>query len=168
MFHQPHRGYVREPRIEIPRLLELARNQPRPCMLNVDGQCRLPGRRSEGQCYACHGNGSWFNKAGAMKAHDHFSVWGCAWCHDWLDESYSATGEERLECFKRALFYQIQHWSRLLAEPTIRPKDMEPIQQALGHLIDAGYAMRQTLGRRWVAIPIHPTDPSYANQQKAA
>lgn len=161
-------AYQKEPRIEIPRLLELAWNQPRPCMLNIPGQCRLPGRRSEGQCVACHGNHSDFNKAGAEKAHDFFSVWGCSWCHTWLDSSYSASGEDRQDAFRMALFHQIQRWSELRAGVTIRPKDSEPIDRALRELIARGYAMPQNLGRLVVAIPIHPTHSTYARKQEAS
>lgn len=156
-------AYPKEPRIEIPRLLELARNQPRPCLLNIPGQCRIPGRRAEGQCVACHGNAPEFNKGRGIKAHDFFSVWGCAWCHTWLDESYSASGDERLQAFRWALAYQVSHWSQLLIQPTIRPKDSEPILEALAHLTVRGYALRQ--GRTFIPIP--PTDPRYARQQEA-
>lgn len=161
-------AYNKEPRIEIPRLLELARNQPRPCMLNVPGQCRLPGRRSQGGCVACHGNLAEFNKGRGVKAHDFFSVWGCPWCHTWLDESYVASGAEREETFRIALTHQIDQWGLLAADPLVRPKDRDPIRQALQELAARGYAQLEPHSRIQYAFPIHPGAADYARQQAAA
>lgn len=145
----------KEPRIEIPQLLLLARNQPRPCMLCVPRQCRLPGRHSEGQCFACHGNAPEFNKGGHIKAHDFFSVWGCSWCHDWLDSSYVASGHERYLAFREALDCQITEWAKIVGEITRRKADRDACTLALTHLTERGYA-RATQNRQ------HPYEPTYA------
>jgi hypothetical protein len=150
--------YAKDPRIEIPHLLLLARNQPRPCMLNVSGQCRLPGRRAEGQCVACHGNSAAFGKARGIKAHDFFSVWGCAWCHAWLDSSYVASGEEREQAFKIALNHQIIQWSAIAEEPTRKTADLQATRLALAYLAERGYARQIDLSA------IRPKwEPTYAS-----
>lgn len=128
----------KEPRLENPHLLLMARNQPRPCLIIVPGLCVTLGR--ETSCCACHGNSHVWNKGGHQKAHDFFSVWGCARCHSWLDSSYSASGEERDQAFRRALALQIIHWDVIATNLTGNPKDVAAARWALEHLIDRGYA----------------------------
>jgi hypothetical protein len=130
----------KDPRIEIPRLLLLARNQKRPCLLGIPGMCRTPGYDTDTNCCACHGNSEEYGKGRGNKAHDFFSVWGCSWCHTWLDSSYSASGEDRARAFREALDRQIILWGTLVTNPSTRPKDRDPITLALDHLIDRGYA----------------------------
>lgn len=140
----------KEPRLENPHLLLMARNQPRPCLLRVPGLCLADGRVTS--CCACHGNAGEWNKAGAMKAHDFFSVWGCARCHSWLDASYSASGEERDQAFRRALALQIVHWDVIASYPTGKRKDVEAAHWALQHLVERGYAIHSPHTGRF-AIP---------------
>ena len=142
--------FPKNPRLENPHLLLMARREPRPCLLAVPGVCRAGF--SLVSCCACHGNGSRFNKGGRMKAHDFFSVWGCDRCHTWLDESYSATGEERQGAFLSALVRQIEHWAMIACGASTNHKDRDAARWALDHLSALGYAKSDP--DRY-AIPIH-------------
>jgi hypothetical protein len=139
------KSYLKEPRLENPNLLLLARNQLRPCLLQVPGICtHRPGAYV--QCCACHGNSSIYGKGSRIKAHDFFSVWGCARGHTWLDESYTASGAERQQAFRYALVRQIAEWSKLLEDPLTGPKDRASCLWALEHLAQRGYSMCNTAG----------------------
>jgi hypothetical protein len=137
----------KNPRLECPALLELARTYLHPCLIAVqcDGHMQ--------HCVACHGNGYEWNKGMRMKAHDFFSVWGCARCHTWLDSSYSASHEQREAAFKAALRKQILEWSRMAGSPYTRPREREAVTWALHHLLDHGYAVRNADAR----FPFMPT-----------
>lgn len=129
------RSFPKSPRKECPHLLLMARNYPRPCMLRVccDGHVQ--------PTVACHGNSHLWNKGGGLKAHDCYTVWGCARCHSWLDSSYSAEGEERAAVFLKALRRQIDAWRDIATDPLAKPKDRDAVQWALTHLIADGWAV---------------------------
>lgn len=131
-------SYAKNPRVEIPRLLELARIAPRPCLLRVPKVCTSYG--SDTSCCACHGNGFAYNKGGAMKAHDFFSVWGCARCHAWLDSSYSAEYDDKQEAFRVALYRQVVEWAKIVQNMNAKPADRNACTQALDELVTRGYA----------------------------
>lgn len=128
----------KQPRLEYPHLLEMARTSPRPCLLRVPGTC-VSGIHDTA-CCACHGNGHEWNKGMRMKAHDFFSVWGCARCHHWLDTSYIASLEQRDDAFRVALSRQIVEWAKIVASPTAKPADRNAAMWAIDHLITRGYA----------------------------
>lgn len=132
------RSFPKNPRLENPHLLLMARREERPCLLSVPGLCTAG--YSLVACCACHGNGHEFNKGRNLKAHDFFSVWGCARCHNWLDSSYIASGQERHERFLFALARQIEQWAMIANGATRKPKDREAAEWALTHLIERGYA----------------------------
>lgn len=134
-------GRPKQPRLENPHLLLMARRELRPCLLGIPGVCPTEHHRSIAvQCCACHGNSSIFNKGGHIKAHDFFTVWGCARCHTWLDESYTASGDERQKAFLAALELQIDEWVILALEPMTTQKDCDAVTWALEHLSERGYA----------------------------
>lgn len=58
---------------------------------------------------ACHSNQGMHGKAGARKADDQYSVWGCFACHTWLDQE-GAAYEIRVNRFAEALAEQIELW----------------------------------------------------------
>lgn len=154
-------SFLKDPRLENPHLLRMARCETRPCLLRVPDVCRAGA--SSVPCCACHGNSHEFGKGRGYKAHDFFSVWGCARCHRWLDESYSATGEERYMAFRTALVRQITAWAEIARAPTANPRDVDATRWALDHLVARGYAVRDV---HLYASPI----PAHldALQQKAA
>lgn len=130
---------AKKPRLENPHLLLMARNQPRECLLRIP---TAHVRSLSGmECCACHGNGTEWNKGMGVKAHDFFTVWGCARCHSWLDSSYSAGGSERDQAFRRALRWQIVAWALIANSPGDDPKDTAAARWALDHLIERGYAL---------------------------
>jgi hypothetical protein len=133
------KSYLKEPRLENPHLLLMARSELRPCLLQVPGVCtHAPG--AEVWCCACHGNAAEYNKGLGMKAHDFFSVWGCARAHNWLDSSYVASGEERQQAFREALPRQIVQWAKMLEPFACGAKDRKACEWALQHLFERGYA----------------------------
>lgn len=73
----------REPRLEIPPLLEVVREAP--CMLRVPGICR--GGNPDYPSMACHSNDSWHGKGKGLKSHDPFVCAGCKPCHDYVDDA---------------------------------------------------------------------------------
>jgi len=91
-------------------LLEMARG--RPCLLLVPGACthRLD------QTVACHSNLSIHGKAGARKADDCYSSWGCAECHRWLDQG-RADAFLKETAFMQAHLSQVLAWRQIAADP---------------------------------------------------
>jgi hypothetical protein len=71
-------------------LLTLAKD--RPCLLMVPAVCN---HRTD-TTVACHSNLSVHGKAGARKADDHYSVWGCSACHYWLDFGRAAAAQKEM------------------------------------------------------------------------
>lgn len=90
-----------------PTLLAMA--ERRPCLLLVPGICN---HRID-TTVACHSNLSIHGKAGARKADDCYSVWGCAACHYWLDFGRAAA-DQREQVFMLAHANQVLAW-RLVA-----------------------------------------------------
>jgi hypothetical protein len=86
-----------------PALLAMAKD--RPCLLMVPAVCN---HRTD-TTVACHSNSSRHGKAGARKADDQYSVWGCFACHYWLDfGNADATHKDRV--FNEAMARQILAW----------------------------------------------------------
>ena len=128
-------GREKEPRIEIPRLMLMARRPGQMCLLQIPRVCE--GARDD-TCH-CHLNGAAYNKGLGMKAHDPFGVRGCARCHTFLDSSYSATYEERQAAGLVGLARQIDEWKQ--QEHTLPDlKDREAVQTALRFLRLKGFA----------------------------
>lgn len=83
-------------------LLDMA--QGRPCLLRATHEPQL-----RDDSVACHSNLSIHGKAGARKADDQYSVWGCPACHEWLDRGPApATEKERV--FMEAHLRQVIEW----------------------------------------------------------
>ena len=59
---------------------------------------------------ACHSDQSRHGKAGMLKAEDCYVVYGCALCHLYVGESYSATRAERFEAFDAGHVRQVALW----------------------------------------------------------
>lgn len=91
-------------------LLDMARG--RPCLLRSPA-CPLSGDTST--TVACHSNASRHGKAGARKADDHYSVWGCYYCHSWLDQGH-ADRDIKDAVFGRALAEQLRRWRGIVAD----------------------------------------------------
>jgi hypothetical protein len=134
------RSFPKQPRLENPHLLLMAREVRRPCLIRSP-QCCASGYAV--QCCACHGNSSRYGKGRGIKAHDFFSVWGCARCHTWLDESYTASGQERQQAFEAALDRQITEWVIIALDPSTSKKDYEAVSWAINNLTERGYGKKQ-------------------------
>jgi len=93
---------------ENPTLLKMARGQP--CLLRVPGTCT--GDTST--TVACHSNQSLHGKAGARKADDQFTVYGCFACHTWLDQG-PAPAAEKIERFTAAHRWMVAIWQDIVA-----------------------------------------------------
>ena len=93
-----------------PSLLEIAEGKY--CLLKVRGVCLGPLSST----VACHSNLSIHGKAGARKADDCYSVWGCAACHRWLDQG-PAAAKVKEPVFILAHLQQIMEWRRLATGP---------------------------------------------------
>ncbi len=109
-----------------PHLLAMARGMP--CLLRVPGVCT--GGRST--TVACHSNLGIHGKAGARKADDQFTAWGCAACHSWLDQG-PASAAEKAQAFMAAHLRQVEAWRGIAAyDPFL--KDKAAAQWALDRL----------------------------------
>lgn len=106
-----------------PHLLAMAKGMP--CLLLVPAVCN----HRQDTTVACHSNLSIHGKAGARKADDEFSVWGCSACHAWLDQG-KAAAELKERVFMEALARQVQAW-RGIATHTPFLKDRAAAQWAL-------------------------------------
>lgn len=92
-------------------LLDGARDQP--CLLQVRGICQ----GGTDTTVAAHSNLSIHGKAGARKADDCYSVWGCAACHRFLDQGYG-TAEEKESAFMAGHARQVLEWRRRATDPS--------------------------------------------------
>ncbi|WP_416406509.1 DUF1364 family protein [Paracidovorax citrulli] len=108
-------------------LRDMARGMP--CLLQIAGVCNHD--RTTVVC--CHSNLSCHGKAGARKADDHYSVWGCAACHRWLDQG-TATGECKEAAFMAAHMRQVLEWRAIAFAPDSTPRDRSAAAWALEHL----------------------------------
>ncbi len=110
-------------------LLDLARG--RPCLLRVPGICC----GDPATTVACHSNLGEHGKAGARKADDQYTVWGCAACHRWLDQG-PATAEAKAAAFMRAHLDQVLAWRAIAADTMAPAPDRAAVLWAL-HLLGA-------------------------------
>lgn len=92
-----------------PALLEMARD--RRCLLLAVGNCEGLGSQTTVACHENQGKGL------GIKAPDHRSVWGCAACHRWYDESGSPRAEKR-RAFEMAYDRQRAMWLRVATDPS--------------------------------------------------
>lgn len=108
-------------------LLDMAEN--RPCLLLVPGICN---HRTD-STVACHSNLGIHGKAGARKADDQFSVWGCNACHIWLDTDSKAPATLKERVFMEAYLRQVLAWRQVAAsrEPE---RFRRAARRALAHL----------------------------------
>lgn len=109
------------------RLLDLANGAP--CLLLVPGHCS----QVWDSVVACHSNLSEHGKAGARKADDHYSVWGCFGCHRWLDQGGAPAAEKR-RVFMGAHRRQVAAWREIARNPSDEPADRKAAQWALDQL----------------------------------
>lgn len=110
-----------------PALLAMARDKP--CLLRVPGQC-VGGTETT---VAAHSNWACHGKAGARKADDQYSVWGCAGCHHWLDR-IAAPKATKQAAFMRAHADQVLEWRRIAQDTTEKPRDRAAALWALERL----------------------------------
>lgn len=110
-----------------PRLLELARSMP--CLLQVPGVCN----RDTATTVACHSNWSEHGKAGARRADDCYSAWGCYACRAWLDQGEADAAVKR-PIFDAALLRQMRWWERIAADPTRCEPDRRAARWALDQI----------------------------------
>lgn len=98
------------------RLRDMARGMP--CLLQVPGVCS----HDSATVVCCHSNLSIHGKAGARKADDHYSVWGCAACHRWLDQG-PAPRAQKTAAFMAAHLRQVLEWRAIAFDPGSAPRD---------------------------------------------
>jgi hypothetical protein len=110
-----------------PALLAMARDKP--CLLRVPGQC-VGGTETT---VAAHSNWACHGKAGARKADDQYSVWGCAGCHHWLDRM-AAPKATKQAAFMRAHADQVLEWRRIAQDTTEKPRDRKAALWAIQNL----------------------------------
>jgi hypothetical protein len=110
-----------------PALLAMAEGKP--CLLRVPGQC-VGGTDTT---VACHSNWKEHGKAGARKADDEYSVWGCFGCHHWLDR-IAAPKATKQASFMRAHADQVLEWRRIAQDSSEKPRDRKAALWALEKL----------------------------------
>jgi len=113
-----------------PHLLAMARGQR--CLLRIPGVCT----ENRETTVACHSNLGIHGKAGARKAEDFYSCWGCMACHRWLDQDKRPSYEEKTEAFLRAHARQVVEWQRIVADMARPPRDCRAAHWALALLAD--------------------------------
>ncbi|MDR6887864.1 MULTISPECIES: nuclease domain-containing protein [Variovorax] len=109
-------------------LLNMAKGQR--CLLQVPGTCS----GDTATTVACHSNWSVHGKAGARKADDQYTVYGCFACHTWLDQG-PAPAAEKIERFAAAHRWMVAIWQDIVAgmQPAT-PRERRAAQWALDHL----------------------------------
>ncbi|MDZ7892343.1 MAG: nuclease domain-containing protein [Rhodoferax sp.] len=118
------------PKVEVnrnPTLLTMARG--RHCLLRVPGVCQGGTETT----VAAHSNWACHGKAGARKADDQYSVWGCFGCHSWLDQGRAAKDVKQM-AFRLAHIDQVLEWRRIAQDPTEKPRDRKAALWALEKL----------------------------------
>ena len=108
-------------------LRDMARGMP--CLLQVPGVCC----HDRATVVCCHSNLSIHGKAGARKADDHYSVWGCAACHRWLDQGQAPRAEKE-GSFMAAHLRQVLEWRAVAFDTTSAPRDRNAALWALERL----------------------------------
>lgn len=106
-------------------LLDMA--EGRECLLRVPGIC------CNGHTVACHSNSSSHGKAGARKADDMYSVWGCVTCHRWLDQG-PAPALRKVTAFMAAHLLQVDGWRRIAYDHSEPVRLQKAAQWALDQL----------------------------------
>lgn len=108
-------------------LRDMARGMP--CLLRVPGVCT----QDRATVVCCHSNLSIHGKAGARKADDQYSVWGCAACHRWLDQG-TAPRAQKFAAFMAAHLAQVLEWRAIAFDGSSAPRDRAAALWALGLL----------------------------------
>jgi len=93
-------------------LLDMAKD--RECLLDSPA---CPRNGDTSTTVACHSNQSKHGKAGARKADDHYSVWGCFYCHSWLDQG-NAEHYTKAAVFDNAMHLQLVRWREVASNPS--------------------------------------------------
>lgn len=105
-------------------LRDMARGMP--CLLCIHGVCT----QDRATVVCCHSNLSIHGKAGARKADDQYSVWGCAACHRWLDTG-PAPRAQKAAAFMDAHLAQVLEWRAIAFDSRSAPRDRAAAQWAL-------------------------------------
>lgn len=108
-------------------LLKLAHGEE--CLLKVPKICQ-GGHET---IVACHSNFGSDGKGMAQKASDAATVWGCAACHQWLDQG-GASLEEKQTIFSNAQLAQYIEWIKIARTPSLRPWKVNAARAVLTHL----------------------------------
>lgn len=98
------------------RLRALAEGQP--CLLLVPGICT----NDSTTVVCCHSNLGIHGKGERRKADDHYSAWGCAACHAWLDQG-RAPAAKKESIFMAAHLRQVLAWRALAQAPNTKQPD---------------------------------------------
>jgi hypothetical protein len=106
-------------------LLDMAEGKP--CLLLAVSNCET---RYGNSTVACHSNFSKHGKSLRRKADDEYSVWGCAKCHYWLDNS-SSPKAEKVRAFEAAHLRQIDEWRKIVHDYDADAKDRRAAHWAL-------------------------------------
>jgi|APCry1669192319_1035405.scaffolds.fasta_scaffold00090_20 hypothetical protein len=110
-------------------LLALAEGQP--CLLGISSRCL----GSEGSTtVAAHSNSYQHGKGKAIKAEDVYTVWACYYCHEVLDSGKKLGRKEKEEAFDQAHLKQIEEWTKIATNPTIRPWKKKVAEDAIRYL----------------------------------
>lgn len=109
------------------RLRALARGQQ--CLLLVPGICT----NDSTTVVCCHSNLAIHGKGERRRADDHYSAWGCAACHFWLDQG-TAPAARKEAVFMAAHLRQVLAWRALALAADTDARDRAAVLWALGLL----------------------------------
>lgn len=109
-------------------LLQLAQGQR--CLLMSTQRCQ--GNLGE-TTIACHSNLISDGKARGLKASDAKTVWGCLYCHTWLDQGME-TKEKKQKAWDAAYHRQIEEWVKIAENICLKPWRVEAARKVLDHI----------------------------------
>lgn len=113
-------------------LLAMAKGEM--CLMRVPNVCRIDPATT----VSAHSNMAKHGKGKGIKAHDAYSVWACARCHTWLDQSYSATKEQKDAAFNVGHNRQIVAWRAIAENLAAKPEKVKAAKLALEFLKSRG------------------------------
>src|ERR1035437_10725179 len=111
-----------------PHLLAMAQGMP--CLLQAP-----PCNGNSDTVVSAHSNQAKHGKAKGRKAHDQYSVWACARCHTWLDQSYTASKAEKIAAFDAGHARQVVAWETIAADKRESPADRRAAPWGIDELL---------------------------------
>lgn len=109
-------------------LLKLAQGER--CLLLAVDRCQTTMSET---LTACHSNFLSDGKGKGLKASDAKTVWGCLYCHTWLDQG-PAPMTEKKKAWDAAYARQIEEWVKIADNICLKPWKVKAARDVLDYL----------------------------------